>query len=251
MLMRAFDLITSFLYFQSSYKNWSETAQRHGVLRKIFKYIPTNILLSSSSLVNKTWNNEARALIRDHRRCTVKSPEDTPVWKFLHNLDQLCGRMLKEGRFVPFNTLKIILPGICRSHCSLHEIFYNNLNNELKLKYVEISKPLFAEINCECHMSLVALMQLTDSEVRTLKIDSASLFYDFKYKSDWTPHFRQLEELDIEELEFDSEDMAMYERQHKELLRWLLKDAPDLRGLNVNLQLLQIVPKEVLVRVNL
>ena len=226
---------------------WSGVAQRHGVLRQIFQYIPTNILLSSSSLVNKIWNHEARALIRERRKCIVKDNPDMPVWKFLEDLDQLCGQMKIAGRFCPLNCLQITVPDICGSHCNPEEVFYANINSEFKLKYMKISSD---EFPCQCHMAILPLMREKAKEIKTLKIESA-LFYEFKSGRDWNPQFPQLEELDIEEIEFGNYDAGECEREHKELLSWLLRDTPNLKRITAgNLERLAIVPEAILERVN-
>ena len=167
-------------YFQSKYEIWSAVAQGHEVLRQIFQYIPTKILLSSSSLVNKTWNYEARAFIRDRRKCTVKNNGE--VSKFLQDLDQLCGQMKTAGRLCPFNSLKIVLPTICQSHCNPEEVSYGNINSQMKLKHINISTWGWgdAQCNCQCHMVIFKFLQQKAMEVETLKMDSAPLFYKSK-----------------------------------------------------------------------
>ena len=70
------------------------------VLENVFKCLPTEFLLSTCSLVNKFWNNEARTFVRDHRKCTVAAAHRraaSTLCVFLQNLDQICLEISGNG----------------------------------------------------------------------------------------------------------------------------------------------------------
>ena len=79
----------------------------HLILHKIFVYVPTNLLLSSCSLVNKTWNREARTFVRDYRLCKIRMKENYGVCKNFQALDELCAKMVPGGRIFPVNSLSL------------------------------------------------------------------------------------------------------------------------------------------------
>ena len=113
------------------------------ILENIFKYFSTSSLLSACSLVNKTWNREARIFIRNHRKCTARNPDQySPnTCKLLQDLGDLCRHMRTYGREVPFNSLKVESRSQfkeCPKDSGCDGLAHRNLPREMNLKYLEI-----------------------------------------------------------------------------------------------------------------
>ena len=175
------------------------------------------------------------------------------TWEFLKQLDQLCGQMKREGRLTPFNSLELTYPVKAPIHDHVDEISYSNLTaSELRLKYIGILGWSSVEEDCRCHMHIVTLLKHKDHGLKSLKVDSTRLLYDFKNNNaGWLPHFPQLEELDLAIVDsFGRNDAADVKR--KEMLAWLLRDAPNLKRIHAGrLSVLQFVPAGILKRVTL
>ena len=103
-------------------------------LQKIFANIRTSFLLTSCSLVNKTWNTGARKFLRTHRICAARNNSETTACEFLQELDLLCGQIKNSGRVIPFNYLKIdFSKRCCAKKSRSEEILYSNVISELKI----------------------------------------------------------------------------------------------------------------------
>ena len=116
------------------------------ILRNTFKYFPTSFLLSSCSLVNKTWNRRARIFIRNNRKCVAKNPdpdrEAASVCRVLQNLRGLCYQMREQGREIPYNGLKLYLPGSiegCPKDARCGGLVHVDLPKEVTLKYLDVA----------------------------------------------------------------------------------------------------------------
>ena len=110
------------------------------ILHQIFKFFKTGFLLSSCSLVDATWNREARSFIRDNRECTAKFRKETCLCSFISGLNELCESTRKCNRIVPLNKLKIDmefeLDDIPPNYP--HFMKETHLTSSLHLKYLNI-----------------------------------------------------------------------------------------------------------------
>ena len=75
------------------------------ILHVVFTHLPTNLLLSSCSLVSRFWNTETRIFIRDHRICTFCIDGWDTACSMLQTLDEICGEITAHRRVIPFNRI--------------------------------------------------------------------------------------------------------------------------------------------------
>ena len=142
------------------------------ILREIFGYLPTKLLLVTCSLVDKVWNKESRRFIRDHRRCGAtgwaEPRKEYTVLQLLTQLDNQCRQIAENGRLVPWNYM--VLPGEnikeCGKICSTDEIDLGNLTGGIQLKYLEISGNV--EDVCACSKLIAWLLTKKSYEVEIL-----------------------------------------------------------------------------------
>ena len=214
-------------------------------MQRVFATIPTRDLLSSCSLVSKIWNAEARKFVRDSRICAAKNNKETTACEFMQNLDALCGQMKQNGRFVPFNYLRINFSKQCTKEKSTgDEILYSNVISELELTGLSVTGSAFSD--CEHHSPLHMVLKHKSKDLRTLKVDNTEPFsrFGFGSTSGWFPHFAKLEELRLEELSCSWKDISRFQ--------WLLKHAPNLKRIfSRGLYCLESVSRDVLARVAL
>ena len=145
-----------------------EALGNHLILRRIFQHLPTGFLLSSCSLVNKSWNNEARTFIRDYRKCTVGITGKTD--EFLKHLDQFCGQIADNGRIVPFNSFKSNNGYLCRLDSNYEEFTTPNLRSQIKLFHLDIDCRS-SLTQCHVHKPLFDLLQHKINQLQSLKIE--------------------------------------------------------------------------------
>ena len=221
------------------------------ILQQIFANLSTGSLLSSCSLVNKTWNAEARTFVRTYRKCVARNNDQTTPCEFLQELDRACGQMKKSGRILPFNHLKMNFSKRCEKQSGSDddddEICYSNIISELKIKGLIITSSTigFAFWDCRHHKPLRTVLKHKSTELRSLKIDITAPFGTF-IKDKWRPQFHQLEEFSIQGFSRSYADSVEASR-----LRWLLKDTPNLKRLvSGSLNRLKYVPKKILERVH-
>ena len=235
-----------------------EEALRMGeILQAMCTHIPTSFLLSSCSLVSKFWNNDIRIFIRDHRMCTFRSYSSTlhRSCDMLQELEEICGEIAGHGRTTPFN--RIVIPGCCtpdskscylgssnrqKNSSSNAEILFSNLTATLKLKYMKIEGN-----ERGYHSPLANLLKHKCGQLRSLCIEGTRVFKKLTTK-EWYPQFPSLEELRIAKPCFGD----VSEETHKSGLRWLLKDATNLKRILVaDVGILRDVPEEMLAHVEL
>ena len=242
-----------------------QKALRNGlILQKIFSNIPTKLLVSSCSLVNKTWNTEVRKFIRDNRKCTVvRNTWSISPCKLLEDLDTLCSQIVSKGRIIPFNCLQLhfykddndSISGyrISGSRCPGFLPPYRlNLNlSNMKLKHLELLGGRFIQADCIFHKPLRALLQRRCHELRSLKTDCIGLFQGVYNEAwDWSPHFPQLELLDLGKVFGPKNDESLPAK--KEIVDWLLSSAPNLQTIVIGkMSALKTVSEEILVDIQL
>ena len=128
-----------------------------------------------------------------------------------------------------------------------------NVASNLKLRYLEIYGP-----DSNYHKPLATLLKHSSSQLRSW-ISSSIYPYRRLKVTEWNPRFPRLEYFSMtytcpDELFIDSWSSLQYESEEmqKGILHWLLKDAPNLKRINLGvLDLLNIVPEELLPRVEL
>ena len=172
------------------------------VLQNIFKFLPTGLLLSSCSLVNKSWNNQTRTFIRDNRICTVVTTGSTDgtFCQFLNSLDEFCGQITKTGRIVPFNSLifNFVEEGKGRQ-CALYsspstdeQLNIHNLKSQLKLLHLDIDLHS-SWYHCRVHKPMNVLLRDNSDQLRSLKLEGIMTLE----KAGWDPNFPHLKFLSI------------------------------------------------------
>ena len=75
-------------------------------MNQIFMHLPSNVLISSCSLVNKIWHRVTRTVLRDHGKC-LASISGRLAYEKIQELEQVCNEIERDGRVVPFNGLEI------------------------------------------------------------------------------------------------------------------------------------------------
>ena len=230
------------------------------VLEKIFSSIPTKMLLRSCSLVNKFWNTEARTFIRNHRRCTPRTDSFTVkgvllpasgscllACEFLPRLEQLCRQIEENGRVVPFNCLYAEFGYKCPDDSMINGMNWENLATVLQIKHFVADSKCS---DCDLHQPLLTLLRHMSSELQSLEMNSLyALEHRLQGIPDWVPNFRKLEKLRISGRlwEEDVSDEEFPESERKEILSWLLKDAPILEKIIAkDLQSLSLLPENVM-----
>ena len=105
----------------------------------MFENFSTKSLLSSCSLVNKTWNRVAQTFIRDHRKClAVFPPDQIPlICPLLRGLRNLFRDRADNNVVVPVNSLKIDIGGIFQE-CRPYELCPVSLPTAMKLLFLEL-----------------------------------------------------------------------------------------------------------------
>ena len=219
------------------------------VLQYIFKFLPTGFLLSSCSLVNKSWNIETRTFIRDYRKCTVGITEKTDgtFCQFLKHLDELCGQITENGRTVPFNSFHFNLTSGKRRRCTLdcsddEELAIPNLRSQMKLFHLDIDLRS-SWYQCHVHKPLFVLLQIKSNQLQSLKIERAGLLEEAVGTADWDPDFCHLQFINISNATRDEEDLPSVQKLG--LIRNILEAAPNLKSIAAqDLGVLQMVPED-------
>ena len=175
------------------------------VLQNIFKFLPTNFLLSSCSLVSKLWNSEARSFIRDNRKCTIATRRiEETFCQFVQHLDEHCGQISAEGRVVPYNRFVINFTSTVDHYCAekhgtteVNEDRTVHLTSQLKLLYFDVDCR-YHWVHCKVHQPLVALLRDKGHQLKSLTIGSFATLGSRTLSSiDWHPQFTRLTEISI------------------------------------------------------
>ena len=146
---------------------WEKALRNPLVLQHIFQFLPTGFLLSSCSLVNKSWNYQTRTYTRDNRKCTVTvngKPDE-----FLKQLDKFCGHIIANGRIVPFNSFNSN-----GNHCTWDSSNYEdfttpNLSREMKVFHLDI-ECRSSWYRCRVHKPIFDFVQPKGNQLKSLKI---------------------------------------------------------------------------------
>lgn len=238
------------------------------ILREIFAYLPTEVLLVACSLVNTLWNTEARNFIRDYRRCRIKRWVGCPknpqhdlrschskiateytVLESLVGYDKICEDILGNGRAVPFNYMVLPEHSCCDwdNHCRTDDIVLRNLTGGMKFKYLEILGNV--KVNCDCGKEIVRLLMQKCCDVKVLIISAGFRTFENLQILGWVPTFPKLEELDISSMRLAYPPAE----RDKLMLRWLLHNAPHIKSVRLESEVaaLGILPTEILPRVML
>ena len=173
-------------YLQTSNSTSSitdEVLQNGLILQAIFKNLPTRFLLNSCSLVCKNWKSEARTFIRDNRKCTIAT---RPLRRFpcsiLKGFDGMCRKMTRAGRVAPFNSFVVInyeKDCKCSGKNSPLTGIEQFLTSHLKLQHVTIDCQGWEECG-NLSQLLLQLLRLKGSQVRSMEIEHAHLFGQFR-----------------------------------------------------------------------
>ena len=130
---------------------------------------------------------------------------------------------------------------------------YNSRNNKSLMSSSVTGEPFqskFIEISgrsCPYHKPLATLLTRGAAQLRSLRIQSAYWIENFRTKQ-WHPEFPRLEDFSIAYAYFPEGS----EEAHKQIIRWMLKNAPNLKRIHAeSLDLLRIVPEEMLSHVEL
>ena len=127
----------------------------------------------------------------------------------------------------------------------------NLATNYLQLRYLGIYGS-----DCKYHKPLAPLLKKNHNQLRSLTISNAYPFQRLQ-TTDWHPRFPRLEDFSIAYTYPEDANASFYlehesEESQRDILSWLLKDAPNLKRINLAaLELLKIVPEDLLTRVDL
>ena len=235
------------------------------ILRQIFSYLPTGVLLFACGLVNKFWNTEARTFVRDYRRCrltrtkawrqcvdSLPPVERLKLYSILESLkeyEKVCRNIIERGRVVPFNYLA--LPEYsCMDQfntCGSDKIVFKNLTGGMKIKYLEFLGCV--KVHCACARVIVRLLTEACCDVQTLIICADFRTFVNLKNCGWAPEFPKLEEIDISWVGTSSVPME----RDKNMLEWLLQNAPLMKSVRVKdlVASLGILPNDMFSRVKL
>ena len=235
------------------------------ILRQIFSYLPTGVLLFACSLVNKIWNTEARTFVRDYRRCRLTRTkawrqcvdnlppvERLKLYSILETLkeyEKVCRNIIESGRVVPFNYL--VLPEYsCMDQfntCRSDKIVLKNLTGGMKIKYLEFLGSV--KVNCACGRVIARLLTETCCDVQTLIICAGFRTFENLKNCGWVPDFVKLEEIDISWVGTCSRPME----RDKNIFGWLVQNAPLMKSVRVKdlVASVGILPNDIFSRVKL
>ena len=213
------------------------------ILKHIFRYFSTGFLLKSCSLVNTTWNRDARIYIRNHRKCTAKNPHGNSksTCQLVRDVLVLCHRIKRQGREVPFNSLKVDLLGDiqgCPQNSGCDGVVHTGLPTKFRLKYLELTGESSKD-DYQLQDSSVCLIRAHASQLQWLGIESFLLMEQILSNDDHPVYFTR-----VEELQSDSVDWRLHEQQ-KNILRGMVEKSPNLKSITAyDSEFLKILPKE-------
>ena len=240
MTLTLFFLQTSTIGTESSS---AEALRNVVILREIFAHCSSRLLLRSISLVNKSWNYQARTFIRNHRKCFAKDPQDGS-WstsEFIENLDQLCAQIYNKGREIPLNGLKIDLyrggQGRLEDFKSDGTIFNRLPPAGLKLQHLEIVSLLPITPNFPISVAVELFLQSNSVDLKSLYIANI-IWVQERFSSIAFPK--------LEELCVSAPPPTFYDPEiTKESVTKMLKNAPKLKRIFAkNLETFKLVPEE-------
>ena len=128
-------------------------------------------------------------------------------------------------------------------HKIMMEKRYRKLASKLKLQHFVISKR-----DCGYCRPFLEFIRYNCSTLRSLRIEGTHMYGRIFQVNEWQPQFPRLKEFGVEDKGFKNGS----EETQKQILRWMLKDAPNLKKIRLqSLHMLSIVPEELLSYVKL